>query len=68
LAWRGVGGGHARAGVQMSIVTLQVARAMPAWSVNWCACSNVEAPSSNTLSWDACSMTHVERHSPMHLE
>jgi hypothetical protein len=40
LAWHGAGGGHAGAGVQMSTITLQVARAMPAWSVNWCACSN----------------------------
>jgi hypothetical protein len=39
LAWRGAGGGHIGAGVQMSTVTLQVARAMPAWSVNWCTCS-----------------------------
>jgi hypothetical protein len=39
LAWHGAGGGHVGAGVQMSTVTLQVARAMPAWSVNWCACS-----------------------------
>jgi hypothetical protein len=27
-----------------------------------------EAPSSNTLSWDVCSTTHLETHSPTHLE
>jgi hypothetical protein len=29
---------------------------------------NVEAPTSNTLSWDECSMTHLETQSPTHLE
>jgi hypothetical protein len=28
----------------------------------------VVVPSPNTLSWDACSMTHLETHSPMHLK
>jgi hypothetical protein len=28
----------------------------------------VVVPSANTLSWDACSMIHLETHSPMHLK
>jgi hypothetical protein len=30
--------------------------------------NKVVVPSPNTLSWDACSMTHLETHSPMHLK
>jgi hypothetical protein len=28
----------------------------------------VEAPRPKTLSWDACPITHLEAHSPMHLK
>jgi hypothetical protein len=28
----------------------------------------VEAPRSNTLSWDACSIIHLKTHPPAHLE
>jgi hypothetical protein len=29
---------------------------------------SVVVPSPNNLSWDACSMTHLETHSPMQLK
>jgi hypothetical protein len=45
LSWHGVVlvGDMLGPGVQMSTVTLQGAQAMPAWSVNWCACSKQAA-------------------------
>jgi hypothetical protein len=34
----------------------------------YCLLCKVVVPSPQTLSWDACSMTHLETHSPMHLK